>query len=74
MKSDLIKRKFQKEKVLKKILDKSDQKIDDKIMSLKITKKIDNKRSNQAFNELLKKQTYSFFSLSFLAISKDISF
>ena len=55
MKSDLIKQKFQKEKVLKKILGKSDQKIDDKIMSLKITKKIDNKRFSLAFNELLKK-------------------
>ena len=55
MKSDLIKQKFQKEKVLKTILGKSDQKIDDKIMSLKITKKIDNKRFNQAFNDLLKK-------------------
>ena len=54
MKSDLIKQKFQKEKVLKKILGKSDQKIDDKIMSLKITKKIDNKRFSLAFNELLK--------------------
>ena len=55
MKNDLIKQKFQKEKVLKKILGKSDQKIDDKILSLKITKKIDNKRFSLAFNELLKK-------------------